>query len=620
MLLHERFEIQVTKTPDATAVVADQGRLSYSELNARANQVARYLDSLEIGAGSRIGLCCERTIEMIVGIFGILKAGAAYVPLDPAYPRERLEYMAEAANLDVILTQKNLVECLNRLNETRLILLDDPGLETWDLSPENPRVAVGPDDPIYVIFTSGTTGRPKGAGVYHRGFSNLLDWFITDFRFSPQDRVLLVSSLSFDLTQKNLFAPLITGGCLFLFAPGPYEVGRLKKAIQDHQITSINCTPSAFYPLIDDCVDHTPVRSLRLAVLGGEPISLSRLRGWIMDPSCQAEVANTYGPTECTDICAFYRLNRANFDHFEIVPLGGTIPNVQLVVVNEALEECGIGEPGELLVGGVGVGSGYINDSELTAKKFIPNPFPEVRSPVIYRTGDQVRWLSEGLLEFIGRKDHQVKIRGFRIELSEVEAAVSQHPSMREAIVLVKEAADPRGNAQLRCYFTLKHGESLSLEALREFIAARLPDYMMPATFHQIAAFPLSSNGKVDRAALKELKLEEAKVPAAINSSDSLQNKILGTWISVLGSQNIGLDDNFFDIGGDSLALAQVHTRLQSFTGRNFPITELFANTTVRRLAKHLSGSDTAGSRQSLALSRAQLQRQALSAGRSLRK
>jgi amino acid adenylation domain-containing protein len=361
-LIHRRFEAQVRRTPDATAVAGEQGSLSYAELNGRANQVARYLAGRGVGPGARIGVCCERTFELIVGVYGILKAGAAYVPMDPAYPGERLEYMAAAAGLDFVLTQAHLAFGLSRLRNVRLVLLDGPQTEWSSLGREDLDVPVSGDDLIYVIFTSGTTGRPKGAAVYHRGFSNLVDWFVTEFQITADDRVLLVSSPSFDLTQKNLYAPLVTGGVLCLSGPGPYEVARLARSIRGHGITLINCTPSAFYPLVEDGGDYSELTSLRVVFLGGEPISLARLRDWFTSPGCRAEVANTYGPTECTDICAFHRVTRANMDEFAFVPLGRAVTNVQLVVVNEAMQACGIGEAGELCVGGAGVGAGYIND------------------------------------------------------------------------------------------------------------------------------------------------------------------------------------------------------------------------------------------------------------------
>ena len=325
-----------------------------------------------------VGICVERSLEMVVGIYGILKAGGAYVPLDPVYPRDRLAYMVQTAKIRVLLTQDRLVPLFGDAAEVEFIRLDTEWPAISRESGHNLEPAATPDDLIYLIFTSGSTGRPKGAAVYHRGFTNLLLWFVTEFGITAADRNLLVSSLSFDLTQKNLYAPLIRGGRLHLAPTGPYDAQQLSRLIRDHGITLINCTPSAFYPLIEPPSDEALSRlaSLRIAFLGGEPISIPRLRPWMTHPTCRAEMANTYGPTECTDICGSYRMTRENMDRYDFVPLGRPIHNVQLAIVDADFKPCPVGEPGELCVAGAGIGAGYINDPEMTAAKFIPNPFP----------------------------------------------------------------------------------------------------------------------------------------------------------------------------------------------------------------------------------------------------
>lgn len=592
--------------------------MTYAQLNARANQVAHYLLNLGVGPQARVGICFERTAELVIAIFGVLKAGAAYVPMDPAYPAERLQYMAEAAQLSVVLTQSSLSGNLAGLGTIYPVALDKPS--PIDVQPTtNPDVDVKPDDLIYIIFTSGTTGRPKAAGVLHRGFENLLDWFVSDFSICSSDRILLVSSPSFDLTQKNFYATLVTGGTLCLLPSVSYDASLVRKMIEAYGITLINCTPSAFYPLVEDCADFSPLGTLRVVFLGGEPISAARLRSWLNDPSCQAEVANTYGPTECTDICAFYRMNRANMDDFPFVPLGGPIPNVQLAVVNDAMEACGVGVAGELCVGGSGVGIGYINDPELTRKKFVPNPFGFVQGPLLYKTGDQVRWVREGLLEFLGRKDFQVKIRGFRIELHEIEAVLNKHPAVAEAIVVAKNSNGAGAGQYLKCYFTAGPLAALTTQELREFARKNLPDYMVPQQFERLNAFTLSAHGKVDRNELVR-RQDETSSSLLPGPADGLESSILGIWTAVLGSRTISLDDNFFDIGGDSITLAQVHTRLQNLLGREFSITELFAYTTIRALAGHFNSSDRPTGAMADVLNRAKRQRQALAASRNFRR
>ncbi len=540
------------------ALIDEKESLTYEALERRTNRLARKLQKEGVGPGVFVGVALERSCDLVVALLAVVKAGGAYVPLDPQYPAARLERMIAQVKPLVILTSEMLA---GEIAES-----DAP-----------PGVTAGPEDPLYVIFTSGSTGDPKGAVVKRSGFANLIEWFGQEFSIGAEDRFLLLSSPSFDLTQKNFFAPLRAGGTLVCFPSGPFDLTLLAEMISRHGITVMNCTPSAFYPLVDTALEK--LESLRLAVLGGEPILIPRVRAWL-EGSSKAEIANTYGPTECTDICGFYRLNRNNIDDFPFVPLGWTIPNVQLAVVDDELRPVAQGEVGELLIGGAGVGLGYLNDAERTAAKFVPNPLPEaLNGPLAYRTGDQVRLKTEGVLEFLGRADHQVKIRGFRIELAEIEIALAAHPAVHEAVVLA-------AGSVLQAFYIPK--EAVGAEALRAFLAAKLPEYMVPSQFFEREAFPLTPNGKVDRLKLASEK-PKAKVAARGNETEAA---ILQFWIAALGHDAIGLDDNFFDLGGNSIQLAVVHARVIRQLGRDIPITDLFAYPTVRALAGHLSGAD----------------------------
>lgn len=616
--IHELFEQQVARTPDAVAVEEKGISLSYAQLNERANQLAHRLLKLDIKPNRLVGVLLERSIDVLVAIYGTLKAGGAYVPLDPAYPQERLDYMIETAKATVLITQSKLT---SQISTERVTVLRLDGEET-SLRTEpktNPSVDVSPENLIYVIFTSGSTGRPKGAAVYHRGFTNLLHWFTTEFSITSDDRTLLVSSLSFDLTQKNLYACLITGGSLHIYPPGPYDVALMTQLVESRGITLLNCTPSAFYPLVEPASDETFRRlaSLRAVFLGGESISIPRLRPWLTHPTCRAEIANTYGPTECTDICGAYRMNRGNRDAYPFVPLGRPVYNVQLAIVDPELKPCPIGVAGELLVGGAGVGAGYLNDPVLTDSKFIPNHLTDLVGPKIYRTGDQGRWLPDGVIEFLGRLDHQVKIRGFRIELHEIEAAFDAHPEVRETIVVVKEAAVAGADPRLVAYFTTQSGQPLPSDSLKAFAGSRLPEYMVPASLIHLDKFPLSPNGKVDRRALRELR-EPAVFTTArpLAAGTDLETKIRGVWMEILGRPDVDLDQNFFDLGGDSIQLARVHVSLLKILGRDFPITDLFAHTTIRTLAKHFHPSASPSGKINAIQDRARLQREAAAARR----
>lgn len=630
--IHQLFEEQAAKTPDALAVECSGLTLSYRELNERANQLAHFLRAAGVGPNTRVGLSLERSLEVVVGVYGILKAGGTYVPLDPSYPQERLSYMTSAARCAFLLTEQKLSGLFKDAPGTRIVKLDTDWPSIAAHPGHNPAPAASPGDVIYIIFTSGSTGLPKGAAVYHKGFTNLLHWFVTDFQITDRDRSLLVSSLSFDLTQKNLYATLIRGGSLHLYPPAPYDVSLLGRLIEQHGITLINCTPSAFYPLVESPDTHAwaKLTSLRIAFLGGEPISIPRLRPWMTSPGCRADIANTYGPTECTDICGAYRMTRANMDHYPFVPLGRPIYNVQLAVVDPDLRLCPPGTAGELCVAGVGIGAGYINDEAMTAAKFINNPFPEIAGPQLYRTGDQVRWLPDGVIEFLGRLDNQVKIRGFRIELNEIESALDAQPAVRESIVVVKRNETTGADPRLVCFYTIKDPLSAPATAtLKEHLKSRLPDYMVPSAFHLLPDFPLSPNGKVDRKAIGALPepvsspaqagLSSTSVSTSNAATSELEQKLQEIWTVVLGRPITGLDENFFDVGGNSIQVAEIHTRLQLWLKRELPITDLFLHTTIRSLASHLSPRSGAATGQNAIMDRAHRQREALAARKGVR-
>lgn len=615
--VHELFEQQVERTPDSIAVESQGHTLTYRELNRRANQLAHALRRKGVGPNTLVGISLERSLEVVVGIYGILKAGGAYVPLDPTYPAERLAAMMEGSDLRLLITSSALASRFSQA-KVEIIALDASQQAFASESLENPLAGATPNDLIYVIFTSGSTGKPKGAAVYHRGFTNLVHWFVTEFAFDQRDRVLLVSSLSFDLTQKNLYAPLLRGGTLHLYPPGPYDVSLLGKLIFQHAITYINCTPSAFYPLIEPFNDSVAERlsTLRVVCLGGEPISIPRLRSWITHPRSRAEIANTYGPTECTDICGFYRLTRTNLDQYDFVPLGRPIYNAQIAILDPDLKPCPVGVAGELCIGGAGIGAGYVNDAALTQQRFISNPLPDIEGKQLYRSGDQARWLPDGAIEFLGRLDHQVKVRGYRVELREIENALQQHPAVREPVVVACRRNDNEGAQSLAGYVTLHEGKSADPAELKQFLRERLPDYMVPSSLAVLDAFPLSPNGKVDRRALAERSgSDEPSVTPALVASGDLEGQIAALWREILLRSDVSHDASFFDLNGDSIRLAQLHTRLQTLTGREFPLTQLFAATTVRAQAEFLGKSTNAGHNANASLQdRARRQREALMA------
>lgn len=539
--------------------MAGTEKISYGELDKRSGRITGLLQTKGIGPGDHVGVGFPRTIELIISLIAIIKSGAAYVPIDPGYPSARIASMISSAKIKLLLATPSMA---TTHDGCEVITLDESILEN------STPIRSGSNDPVYAIFTSGSTGQPKAASVFHAGFANLLEWYSTELSLNENDRTLVISSPSFDLTQKNLFTPLLTGGTLVLDDCQTYDITRILGLIRQHGITLINCTPSAFYPLVDAAgEDFAALASLRWAVLGGEPISVPRLRAWLEHPSCKAEVVNSYGPTECTDICLFHRLHRGNLDEFAFVPLGLEIPNVEVSIRDENLGILKDGETGELCIGGAGVGGGYLYDPEKTADRFVNG---------IYRTGDLAKKLPCGTFEFRGRADHQVKVNGFRIELGEIEIALNDLAGVTEAVVT---ASDNKLTAHIQ--------GTANAADMKMHLAARLPVYMIPSDFVMVEKFPLTPNGKVDRKALVSDKVAEVAITGT--EETSLESKILALWSEILGKPIKDPTANFFDIGGNSIHLAVVHVKLREITGKDFPITDLFAQPNARAIAAHLS-------------------------------
>ena len=612
--IHQLFELQVERTPEAIAVVAGSLKLTYRELNVKVNQLAHYLIAQGDVPDVRVAICVERELSMVVGLLAILKAGGAYVPLDPTYPKPRLAFMLQQAQVRLLLTQQRLVAHLPS-QEVPILCIDADWEAVTHHSPKNPTPAVSDENLIYVIYTSGSTGKPKGAGVYHQGFTNLLNWFTTEFKLNADDSVLLISSLSFDLTQKNIFAPLLLGGSLHLIKD--YDPRQIVNYIFAHKISWINCTPSAFYPLIEYDDGHSLMQldSLRYLFLGGEPISVSRLERWMS--SCATKIVNTYGPTECTDICAYYLVDKERLDRR--VPIGKPIYNVQLFILDRHQRLVPRGVVGELYIGGVGVGAGYINDRQLSSQKFVRRSFPGVPNPFgegdalslskgrLYKTGDLCRYLPPqtcpeergyrgggglrrgGNIEFLGRIDHQVKIRGFRIELGEIEALLSQHSAIREAIVIVHEREVPSGHSKQLVAVLVPQQAGLQTNTIRSYLKQNLPDYMVPALFVILDHLPLTPNGKVDRRALSELiPRSQELMRSFMPPRDKLERELVQMWQKLLDVCPIGIQDNFFELGGNSLFIIRFLNQLEKELGEDLAPATIFRNPTIEQLANFI--------------------------------
>ena len=582
--IHQLFEEQAARTPHALAVRDASGNvtLTYAELNAWSDRIADVLRSMGVKPWVRVGLMVERSPEMIAGVYGILKAGGAYVPIDPTYPAERIAFILMDSQAPVLLTTSAWTANL-RSQDTQVVCLDQPLPEVGPSSAPMPTAT--PDDLIYIIYTSGSTGIPKGAGVFHRSFVNMVQWFIDDFELSDQDRVLLTSSVSFDLTQKNLYAPLLIGGSLHLGPSGLYDPKAIADLVSDRQITWMNCTPSAFYPVYEDSGPEWEARlaSLRWVFLGGEPISIARLKPWLEQPACKAVVVNTYGPTECTDISNSFPMPEPMSYLNRATPIGPAVYNVKLVILDQHQELLPLGAMGELCIYGVSTGPGYLNDPALTAQKFLPNSHSGVAGDRLYRTGDLVRYLPDGAIEFIGRIDHQIKIRGFRIELGEIEAALVKMPEVREAVALVKTEETSQDKA-IVAFVLLEEGASQPDFA--SVLLQHLPDYMVPHFFEVMEAFPLTPSGKIDRNVLAKLKIDMSQGEQAYQPPQGdAEEAIAAVFAEILNLDSVSATASFFRMGGHSLLATRVMSRLREVFQRDIPLQSLFEAPSVRGLA-----------------------------------
>ncbi|HLL48505.1 MAG TPA: amino acid adenylation domain-containing protein, partial [Longimicrobiaceae bacterium] len=583
--IHERFEAQAGRTPDAVALVFEDRRLTYGELNRQANRLAHHLRERGVGPDTRVAICVERGPEMVVAVLGVLKSGGAYLPLDPGYPHERLLDMVQDSAPLVLLTHGALAGRLAGLDLPVVALDDDAAW--WDGQPDTDpeRAALSPENLTYVIYTSGSTGRPKGVEMTHRGASNLLHWYLGATRISERDSVLVVTSFSFHLTQRNLLAPLFVGGQVHL-AREPFEPGRIASQIVASGITMMNLTPTGFQALVE-ADGGRAIGGLRIVVFGGEPLyprQLARV------PEPRPVFLNPYGATEATGITA-HHFARADLSSYSSrsMPPGRPIANARIYVLDGAGEPVPVGVTGELYLGGAGVTRGYRRLPGHTAERFLPDPFGAEPGARLYRTGDLGRWLPDGTIEFMGRGDAQVKVRGFRIELGEIEARLAEHAAVHEAVVVARdgEVGDPR----LVAYYT---GDRAGAAALRAHLAERLPEYMVPAAFVFLDALPVNPNGKLDRKALPAPDFT-AVDERYVAPRTPVEEVLAGTWAEVLGVERVGVHDQFFDLGGHSLLATRAVSWVREVFGVELPLRALFEGPTVAEMAGRVEEMRRAG-------------------------
>jgi amino acid adenylation domain-containing protein len=582
--LHEWFEQQAARTPENIAVKYGDRAISYRALNHWANALAHKLREHGTAPESVVGVCLDRSPELVVALLAVLKAGGAYLPLDPGYPPERLEFMVRNAGVRVVLTAADYRPgVVARLPGCEYLTVDQSTLARHGAL--TPVSGVHPANLAYVIYTSGSTGEPKGAMNTHRGICNRLLWMQQAYRLTPHDRILQKTPFTFDVSVWEFFWPLLNGAAIIMARPdGHQDASYLVDTIRRERVTVVHFVPSMLRAFLD-AHDVQACRSLAHIFCSGESLSVE------LRDRCHAALAgqlhNLYGPTEAAvDVTAWHCPPN---DARPTVPIGRPIANTQIHILDRYFQPVPVGVAGELYIGGENVGRGYLNRRDLTAERFIPNPFGHEPGTRLYRTGDLARYAADGTIEYVGRIDHQVKVRGVRIELAEIETVMLKHPQVQAAAAAISATASD--NPRLVAYFIAHPDRPPSTSELRQFLSARLPQPMIPEIFEQVAAFPLTTSGKVDRKRLPAPRLLRPNLDTAFERPrTSAETIIANVWQRVLGVDRIGVDDNFFDLGGHSLRMTQVMALLQQQFDRPLSMVELFQYPTIHSLADHLAG------------------------------
>jgi amino acid adenylation domain-containing protein len=579
--IHQYFEAQAARTPEAMAVIFGAEQLSYQELNERANQLAHQLREQGAGPESLVGVLLERSPAMVVSLLAVLKAGAAYLPLDPAYPAERLAFMLKNSGAQILITQDELRARASQTS-AKLVLVDGAHPFITCYAKDNPTTSVAADNLAYVIYTSGSTGQPKGVAITHRSAGVLLEWATRAFSLDELQRTFFATSICFDLSVFELFAPLSCGGTVLL-AENVLTAACLAEMPSP---TLINAVPSAMAELVR--LGGVP-RGVRVVNLAGEPLSRQLLESLSALPHVE-RVWNLYGPTEDTT----YSTGTVVTADSRLTPsIGASLSGRRAYVLDERMALVPVGVAGELYLGGDGLSRGYLGHPSLTAERFVPDPYSAEPGARLYRTQDITRWRNTGELEYLGRRDHQVKVRGYRIELQEVEATLARWHGVREAAVAVSEAAD--GNKELVAYVVLNDPKT-GIDELRAWLREQLPEFMVPAWFEKLDHLPLTPNGKIDRRALPQPNHSEMQRKAYARPRTELERDLVNIWAELLKVDRIGINDNFFELGGHSLLAARMTGRVRDTYVVELPLRTIFEAPTIALLAQRIDKLQTTGS------------------------
>ena len=574
----ELFEEQVERTPGGVAVVFEGEELSYGELNGRANQLAHYLRGLGVGREVLVGICVERSLEMVVGLLGVLKAGGAYVPLDPSYPPERLRYMVEDAQVQVILTQQDWQRKLPATSVPVVCLDRDWGVIGQERK-EDANSAVTAENLAYVAYTSGSTGAPKGVSILQKSVVRLVKG--TDYvELSAGETFLQLAPISFDASTFEIWGCLLNGGRLVVMAPATPSLEEIGRALQQYQVTTLWLTAGLFHLMVNERVQD--LRGVRQLLAGGDVLGLRQVQK-VLQELPETRLINGYGPTEGTTFTCCYAMQGSG-PGGSSVPIGRPIANTQVHILDATLQPVGIGVAGELYIGGDGLARGYWRRPELTAENFVPNPFSAEPGTRLYRSGDRARWLGDGNLEFYGRVDYQAKIRGYRVELEEIESVLQEQAGVQQAVVVVR--AEGGGEKRLVGYVVAEPAAA-SASQLRTYLRSKLPEYMVPSAWVFLQQFPLTPNGKVDRHALPAPEGRRPRLAEPYMAPRTAIERLLsGIWQEVLQVAPVGIHDNFFDLGGESLLATQVVSRVRRSLCTDVNVRTLFETPTIAQLAE----------------------------------
>jgi amino acid adenylation domain-containing protein len=579
--IHQLIEEQVERTPEQIAVVSGDQQLSYSELNARANQLGRHLRSLGVGPEVFVAVYMDRSLDMVVALLAVLKAGGAYVPLDTMYPYERLSFMIADARVPVLVTQESMMARLPE-HQAKVIYVDSEWSTVAAGSTANLVHNVSADNAAYVIYTSGSTGTPKGVMVPHKGLVNYLNWCTETYKVAEGRGAPVHSPLGFDLTITSIFSPLLAGKSLFII-PEDDGIDGLTSALRSGKNFSLLKVTPSHLEVLNQMLTGDELRgSVKALIIGGEALSSETVAFW-RDHSPETRIVNEYGPTETVVGCCVYEIPQGATEPGP-VPIGRPIANTNIYLLDKKLRPVAVGVSAELYIGGEGLARGYLGQPEMTAERFIPHPFSEHGGERVYRTGDMARYRADGEIEYLGRVDHQVKLRGFRVELGEIEAVLRQHPKIGEVVVMVRE--EVLGDKRIVAYVVSPEIEELSISDIRRFLRDKLPEHMMPASLVSLSSLPLTPNGKVDREALPAPGLgragmeEEYVAPRTV-----LEEAVARIWAETIGIELLGVHDNFFELGGHSLLATQVISRVRDEFEVELPVRIMFEGMTVAEMA-----------------------------------